>query len=321
MATLLDYLGLLVPRREALWSIGIWSGRGPFTLAPHPALQGAPVIEGQHLAGVCAHGVADPFMQRHDGQWHMFFEVENRATGRGEIGLASSRDALRWEFHGIVLREPFHLSYPLVFKHDGAHYMVPESGAAGGVRLYRANRFPSQWKFEQELVAGNFVDATLFRHEGRWWMIALEDFGRGNTMVIHYADRLHGPWMRHSGANSTQGLHGARPAGRVIEWQGQLVRFAQDGAPWYGRAVRAFVIERLTPTEFVERACPGDVLGPSGHGWNATGMHHADIHADGGGLLIACVDGRRTQWRWPVADRILARAAKWRAAAAPGSAA
>ena len=39
----------------------------------------------------------------------------------------------------IVLAEPFHLSYPYVFEWQGSHYMIPESGAAKSVRLYRAS--------------------------------------------------------------------------------------------------------------------------------------------------------------------------------------
>jgi hypothetical protein len=47
-----------------------------------------------------------------------------------------------------------HLSYPYSFTWKGHVYMVPESGQAGAVRLYRAERFPRSWVFVGTLVQG-----------------------------------------------------------------------------------------------------------------------------------------------------------------------
>ena len=53
-----------------------------------------------------------------------------------------------------MLKEPFHLSYPYVFKHKGTYYMIPESRAAGAVRLYRARSFPLSLEFDTTLFEG-----------------------------------------------------------------------------------------------------------------------------------------------------------------------
>jgi hypothetical protein len=47
-----------------------------------------------------------------------------------------------------VLEEPHHLSYPFVFEQDGQIWMIPESGAARNVSLYRAVEFPHRWTRE-----------------------------------------------------------------------------------------------------------------------------------------------------------------------------
>ena len=47
---------------------------------------------------------------------------------------------------GIVLDEPFHLSYPQVFQWQGAWYMTVESAGARRVSLYRATDFPLRWE-------------------------------------------------------------------------------------------------------------------------------------------------------------------------------
>ena len=57
----------------------------------------------------------------------MFIEVKNAETRHGEIALARSSDGVAWRYDSVVLREPFHLSYPHVFKTGGRYYMTPET--------------------------------------------------------------------------------------------------------------------------------------------------------------------------------------------------
>ena len=309
MATAVDYLRLLVPQRRAAWSIGIYAGPSPFALTPHPAVGYQPVLAAHSLGAIAADGVADPFMVRNGADWLMFFEVENRLSGRGEIGLASSSDAFSWRFEDIVLKEPFHPSYPHVWEFDGRWYMMPEAAASGGVRLYVADSFPFRWKLVREIIRGDLADATPFRHDGRWWIMALEGFRKRDALVIYFADRLEGPWQPHF-ANPVieRNSRITRPAGRMISIEGSLIRFTQDCEGSYGRLVRAFRVDGLTPHRYAEQSLGGrEVIGASGKGWNATGMHHVDAHELGPGQWIACVDGRRTALRLPLQDRLAVR--------------
>ena len=66
-------------------------------------------------------------MVRMKDVWYLFFEVMNSKSGKGEIGLAISKDCRAWTYQNIVLKEEFHLSYPYVFESDGDYYMIPES--------------------------------------------------------------------------------------------------------------------------------------------------------------------------------------------------
>ena len=96
------------------WSIGIYAGDSPFHLAPAPAALN-PVLTKDDIHDVPALFVADPFMISVAGVWHMFFEIFNLQTGKGEIGLATSDDGMVWRYERVVLSEDFHLSYPYVF--------------------------------------------------------------------------------------------------------------------------------------------------------------------------------------------------------------
>src|SRR5262245_24341875 len=101
-------------KKYAIWSIGIYSGETLLDLEPAAQVNN-PVLSAQSVADAPAEFVADPFMIQVEQTWHMFFEVFNQQTGKGEIGWATSTNGLQWNYQQIVLRQPFHLSYPCVF--------------------------------------------------------------------------------------------------------------------------------------------------------------------------------------------------------------
>ncbi|MES2632436.1 MAG: hypothetical protein V4669_05660 [Pseudomonadota bacterium] len=312
LSRLASYARLFKPASRAHWSIGIYTGSGPTDLKPHPGLPGGLALSTDSVGRIRSSGVADPFMVQHAGRWHMFFEIENLQSGRGEIGLAQSDDGVSWAFDKVVLAEPFHLSYPQVFEWEGALYMLPESAESNSLRLYKAASFPHQWKFECELLRGKFADATLFQHADRWWIFANEGFRQQDLMTIYHADRPSGPWHPHAANPVLQGNRTrSRPGGRVVMHDGQLVRFAQDYQHSYGRLVRAFRIVELDAHRYVEeelqRPDGEPILGASGSGWNADGMHHIDAHRLADGRWIACVDGRTTERYLPAWDALRRR--------------
>jgi hypothetical protein len=234
-------------------------------------------------------------MAREQGIWHLFFEVMNRRTGQGEIALATSRDGARWDYRQQVLVEPFHLSYPYVFRWENDCYMVPESYQAGAVRLYRAEEFPARWACVANLLEGPFfADASVCHHDGRWWLFVDTSPGINNdTLRLFHADKLSGPWREHPRSPLIDGnACRARPGGRVLVHAGRVIRFAQRCLPYYGTEVHAFEIDKLTPTAYHEREVEeSPILKPSGAGWNACGMHRVDAHLQDNGQWLACVDG------------------------------
>jgi hypothetical protein len=283
-----------LPRKEAIWSIGIYRGESPFELRPADGA-GNPVLTSEDVTDVTATFVADPFMLSVGGLWYMFFEVMNWRSGKGEIGLATSEDGLSWNYRQIVLAEEFHLSYPYVFEWQGEYYLVPESFQAGAVRLYKARRFPTEWEFVGTLLAGPYLaDASLIRHGERWWIFVESSPEQAHdTLRLFYADRLQGPWIEHARRPLiAKRPHDARPAGRLLVLEGHMVRFAQNCELHYGTDVRAFEVTELSPTTYRERRI-GKVplLGPTGGGWNAGGMHHVDVHRVSKSDWLACVDG------------------------------
>jgi hypothetical protein len=276
-----------------MWSIGIYTGDSPFHLRA-PAQTINPVMTAADVTDVPAQFVADPFMLHTDGRWYMFFEVLNRESRHGVIGLATSDDAFTWTYQRVVLEERFHLSYPYVFEWEGNHYMVPETLGASALRLYKADEFPTRWTFQKQLIEGAHADPSVVRFDDLWWLFTCTMPYRHDVLRLYFARDLDGPWKEHPRSPIVNNdKRRARPAGRILQVDGHLVRFAQDCAPDYGTRVRAFEINELTRETFVEKEHPtSPVLSPSGQDWNALGMHHVDAHRHQDHGWIACVDGR-----------------------------
>ena len=272
-----------------IWSIGIYVGSSPLGLKP-PEGNVNPVLTSRDVTDREAEFVADPFMVRENSTWYMFFEVVDSETGQGDIGLAMSRDGFHWKYVKIVLDEPFHLSYPYVFKWRNHYYMIPESGDACEVRLYQASEFPAKWIYVKTLLHGCYRDPSIFHYNGTWWIYVYEERG---VLRLFYSENLTGPWIEHPESPIVRcNLHSARPGGRVIVLGGKVIRFAQDDYAGYGKAVRAFEVLVLSEMEYVERELSeSPVLKPSGSGWNSDGMHNLDAHMTDNGKWIACVDG------------------------------
>jgi hypothetical protein len=230
----------------------------PFTLLPD---------DGQRF-------YADPFAFEYQGRSYLFLEEFPYALGRGIISVTELKPDGTFGPPRPVLQEPHHLSYPNVFEYQGAVFMLPESGGANELVLYRAERFPDIWVRDTVLLSGRcFNDATLLEHDGRLWMFGTERFGKGSasdTLMVFSATDLRGPWREHPLNPILIDRAGARPGGHVA-WLGARAYLpVQDGTLKYGGG--------LSLREIIQLDDEDVVLGPilpiaSGPAWHGEGIH------------------------------------------------
>jgi hypothetical protein len=279
-------------RRRNDWAIGWFEGCSPHELSPAANISN-PIMTASRVTDFSAEFVADPFLLRRDGIWHMFFEALNAETRRGVIALAISPDGRYWQYRGVVLDEPFHLSYPFVFEHGGQPHMIPETLSLAEVRLYRALRFPDRWEPAATLISGEFADPTLVRHLDRWWLFVCDAPARHDRLRLFQAPTLFGRWVEHPYSPIVAGdPMRARPAGRIVRHGGRLVRFAQNCTPVYGSSVHAARIIAMNETVYIEEPFGQEpVLQPGRGGWLPSRMHHVDAWQVGPAAWVACVDG------------------------------
>ena len=134
--------------------------------------------------------------------------------------------------------------------------MIPESGAARNVCLYRAVEFPYRWTREACLVEGlEGYDATPLRyHNGFWFFVCLrsQKSTSWDILGVYRADCLTGDWTPHAANPVLIDATLSRPAGAFIECGGRMLRPVQDCARSYGGAVTFCRIDALGESEFAQ---------------------------------------------------------------------
>lgn len=105
---------------------------------------------------------ADPFVLEHNGQVYIFVELYRRFHGKGTIAYFKIQDNGKASHIKEVIKEPFHMSFPNLFKFKDDVYMIPETGKSGQIRLYRAINFPDQWVLDKVLFNGGDIVDTAF---------------------------------------------------------------------------------------------------------------------------------------------------------------
>jgi len=249
-------------RRTLLWRRRMWGGEDPWFLALRtartPIDPAAPAV-GAITALVAPAGRywADPCIVEHAGERLLFIEEYGYRDSRGVIvcvRLDADGSAHRL---GIALEESWHLSYPQAFEADGAWYLTVESGSVRKAGLYRAASFPLRWEHVGDLLDGCVcVDPTLHRHGEHWYLFANVSESGGSTcdeLFLFVADTLHGPYRPHPANPIVCDVRRARPAGRLFERDGRLIRPAQDCAPDYGAAIVFNEVLELSPTAYREQ--------------------------------------------------------------------
>lgn len=235
--------------------------------------------------------IADPFSYVLDGTPCVL--VEDYVDGKGRICRLS--EALAPEQLGLSaeLEFPYHMSYPCIFSEDGQTYCVPETYQDGKVSLYQ--RSGQQWTRVRTLLEGKpVVDPTLFKHEGRYWLLfTLQNDGAwGNQrLYAYYADALDSEWRPHLLNPVKCDIGSARPAGSPFVVAGALYRPSQDCSRTYGGAVVINQIERLSPSEYVETEVAR--IEPLQKGPYPDGLH--TINAMGGSVVF---DSKKFSFDW-----------------------
>jgi hypothetical protein len=272
----------LAAKSRTIWSRNEWCV-GTRALAGDP--ESAPV---HVLPNPPGRFLADPFAIEVRGRHFLFVEDFSEAANRAVISVCEAGPGETWSPPRPVLDLGHHLSYPFVFEHEGAIYMIPESHEAGRIGLYRATNFPHQWELDRVLVEGiTAVDTTVHIEPDRVWLFTnvLEGPEDRGELHLFFSGSLDGQWHPHPANPIVSDPATARPAGRLFDRNGALIRPSQDCSTGYGLAVVLNRVDVLSPSEY--RETPLTRIEPDWlPGLEATHTYTFDSHFE-------CLDGRR----------------------------
>ena len=244
---------------------------------------------------------ADPFLW--PGTDRILCEEFLFRTQTGRLITLREQEPGKMTLGQILLDPGHHLSYPFTFEDGGQVYVIPETGDTRETKLYQLHPDCTLLPISVINRGDRFVDATLFRSNGLYWIAYTNlDIGDNDNLCFAYATRLNGRWRPHARNPVKIDIRSSRGGGTPFWHDGTLYRPAQDCSGTYGGAIVINRVLTLTTTAFreipVARLVP-DPLGPFPHGVHT-------ITAAGHRTLV---DGKRRIIRPIVSARKILRSA------------
>lgn len=290
-ATLLAIINFRTPFLQQAggpWSLGYGeSQRYPEKIDPvKNAIYSIETLKAQNDSTVF---LADPFFIKEKDSFYLFFEHQKNKKN-ADIGLFTSADGKEYQYRGTVLTQPFHLSYPQVFKYKNEFYMLPESKRANAILLYKAERFPYDWKICDTLISDvQLVDPSIYLSDSLNIIVAT-DYEK--NMYMYQADSLFGKWKLHQKPIALIGTE-ARAGGRFFADKKGLLLPVQNCTKGYGYGLSLYRFSFTDGSYSVQRE-KSLFLKANGtvKEFNA-GMHHLDLQHIGANQYYYVYDGNR----------------------------
>lgn len=227
--------------------------------------------------------LADPFGLWHEQNLYVFAEAYDYRTKCGKIDMLQFDASFRFIRRARVLAEPWHLSYPVVFRHDGAFWMLPEAHRSGTLSLYRAAHFPDRWeKIDHFSFPVAAIDASPIFFNGLWWMFFSPPGSareKKSMLCAAFSEHLTGPWHLHPANPIRENLASGRPGGSPLIDGDDILLPTQDCTKTYGGAISIVRISGLSPTSCTTSVTTRLVAPPAFRPWT-DGLHTLSAAGD-----------------------------------------
>ncbi len=218
---------------------------------------------------------ADPFLFEHKGELFLFYEYQKKRYGKGELHMRKTSDLKNWTPDKAVLKEDFHLSFPNVFEDNGSVYMLPETGADGSIRLYKAKDDTLEhWEPAQTIIRDGrmWSDSDIVKKDGHCYLYSSIHSRKHPEPHIFIADSPEGVFHEPPYSPLECDASKARNAGRFFNYEGKMYRPAQDCSKGYGKQISILEVNELNECGYKEEMSRRHILDRSG-GFYKRGGH------------------------------------------------
>lgn len=246
---------------------------------------------------------ADPFLYVRDDELFLFYELQH-GFNPAQIVMIKTRDLIKWTKPLVVLKEPFHLSFPFIFDDGEETYMIPESEAKNSIRLYKANANLTSFTFVRTLLTQdrcsnmncNYVDSHVYYKDDNYYLFTsyMKDWKQIQELYITN-DLLKGELRRHPSSPICVSHEYGRNGGALIDYNGKMFRVSQDCHKEYGSNVSLLEVCSINERQYKEKLYrrnifEGNILFPDGgHQLNIVKFHDRYIYS---------TDFKENHWTW-----------------------
>jgi hypothetical protein len=203
------------------------------------------------------HFLADPFVIREGDRDFCFVEDYDYSRRLGHIAVYEFKGN-HAEPVGNAIVEPFHMSFPYLFRFGGKLYMCPETNQKKEIRIYECVKFPLEWRLAKVLMDGiSAVDTMIFEKGGTWWLFtnidpANADDNCSELFIFSSDDPVNGSWEPHRRNPVFINSAKARNAGLLFDGD-DVYRVAQKQAfDMYGHGFSINKIIALDKEQYIE---------------------------------------------------------------------
>ena len=202
---------------------------------------------------------ADPFIINENNRSYIFFEEFNISKRHGYLCVGElNQESKSLENVEVCLEKSYHLSFPNVFKHDDAYYMIHESHENKTVDLYRFDEFPYKLVKVRTLIEDvEAVDSVVLFKDNVCYlfttMLSKDSINHsGNLSLFISNDILNKPFIEKHSNPVESSLKNSRMAGQFYKENNKLYRVAQDCKLRYGYKVNIYQVDKLTQNQYSE---------------------------------------------------------------------
>lgn len=247
---------------------------------------------------------ADSFLFVKGEELFLFYEMQHW-DNPGVIAMRKTKDLRSWTEPVVVLRQPFHLSFPYVFEDGGTVYMIPESQESDAIHLFRADNdeLTSFYKVRtllyQERKDGihyNYNDSHIYKKDDVYYLFTSYQKNWMYYQELFVSDDLlQGEFIRHPKSPICISNEFGRNGGSLIQHDGRLLRVTQDCHTDYGDNVSLMEIDVLTSDDYREHVYRRNVLPDNnifregGHQLNVVRFKEQYVYA---------TDYKQNCWAW-----------------------
>lgn len=201
---------------------------------------------------------ADPCVIFKENTYFIFIEELIYTNKKAHLSVIEMDQNGIFSVPKVILKKPYHLSYPFVFNYEGEYYMIPETEENSTIELYHAVSFPDQWEFCMNLMENiKAVDTTLLIKDDKFWIFTnikeIEGAAFGQELFIYSSDKLFSNnWKKHPSNPVIVDVKSARPAGRLFYYNDKLYRPSQDCSYKYGYSTQINEVVEFNEKQYLE---------------------------------------------------------------------